>query len=144
MDNLTELRIEYKYYDKVRTTPIFIADDELLSFTFDEFYGLLLKEVPYLPKITLESMALRFAILDENNSEVDNSNKYFSSQMFSFDNKGMKVISIRIVSESPIAAESSSMSAASKVRGSNEVPQSKRCLNLQNTVSQSTAVSTNI
>jgi len=145
MDNLTELRIEYKYYNKVRTTPIFIANDELLSFTFNDFYGLLLKEVPYLQKITSESMALRFAILDENNSEVDISNKYFSSQMFSFVNKGMKVISVRVVvSESPIAGESSSMSAASKVRRSNEVPQSKRCLNLQNTVSQSTAVSTNI
>ena len=144
MDNLTELRIEYKYYNKIRATPIFIANDELLSFTFNEFYGLVLKEVPYLQKVTSESMALRFAILDENNSEVDISNKYFSSQMFSFVNKGMKVISIRVaVSESPIAAESSSMSAASKVRNSNEVPQSKRCLNLQNTVPQST-VSTNI
>lgn len=144
MDNLTELRIEYKYYNKVRATPIFIANDELLSFTFNEFYGLVLNEVPYLQKITSELMALRFAILDENNSEVDISNKYFSSQMFSFVNKGMKVISIRVaVSESPIAAGSSSMSAAPKVRSSNEVPQSKRCLNLQNTVPQST-VSTNI
>ena len=102
MDNLTELRIEYKYYNNIRATPIFIANDELLSFTFNEFYGLVLKEVPYLQKITSESMALRFAILDENNSEVDISNKYFSSQMFSFVNKGMKVISIRVaVSESP-------------------------------------------
>ena len=60
MDNLTELRIEYKYYNKIRATPIFIANDELLSFTFNEFYGLVLKEVPYLQKITSESMALRF------------------------------------------------------------------------------------
>ena len=135
MDNLTERRIEYKYYNKVRATPTFITNDELLSFTFNEFYGLVLKEVPFLQKITSESMALRFAILDENNSEADISNKYFSSHMFSFVSKGMKVISIRVAaSESPIAAESSSMPAASKVSNSNEVPQSKRCLNLQNTV----------
>ena len=62
MDNLTELRIEYKYYDKVRATPIFIANDELLSFTFNEFYGLMLKEVSYLQNIT--------------------SNKYFLSDVF--------------------------------------------------------------
>ena len=51
MDNLTELRIEYKYYNKVRTTPIFIANDALLSFTFNEFNGLSLKQVPYLQKL---------------------------------------------------------------------------------------------
>lgn len=133
MDNVTELRIEYKYYNKNRATPIFIANDDLLSLTFEGFYGLVLKEVPHLNKISSESVALRMAIVDEDNSEVDISTKYFSSQMFSFLNKGMKIISVHVaVAESPVAPSNTSVSAG-KERKSNEVFQSRRCLHLQNT-----------
>ena len=42
-DNLSEIRVEYNYYNKNHVTPIFITSDDLLSLTFNEFYGLVLK-----------------------------------------------------------------------------------------------------
>ncbi|CAB4018743.1 Hypothetical predicted protein [Paramuricea clavata] len=112
MDNVTELRVEYKYYNKNRVTPIFISNDDLLSLTFEGFHGLVLKEVPHLKKISSEAVALRMTIVDDDNSEVDISTKYFSSQMFSFLNKGMKIICVRVaVAESPVAFSNTSVSA---------------------------------
>jgi hypothetical protein len=139
MDNVTEIRVEYNYYNKNRVTPIFITNDDLLLLTFEGFYGLVLKEVPHLKKISSEAVALRMTIVDEGNSEVDISIKYFSSQIRSFLNKGMKIIFVRVsVAESPVAANTSF--SAGKVRESNEVFQSRRRLNLRN----STNITANI
>ena len=132
MDNLTEIRVEYNYYNKNRVTPIFITSDDLSSLTFDGFYELILKEVPHLKKISSEVVALRMAIVDEGN-EIDISAKYFSSQIHSFLNKGMKIISVHVtVAESPVPV--CTATSVGKVHNSKEVPsQSRRCLNLQNT-----------
>ena len=131
--------MEYNYYNKNRVTPIFITNDDLLLLTFEGFYGLVLKEVPHLKKISSEAVALRMTIVDEGNSEVDISIKYFSSQIRSFLNKGMKIIFVRVsVAESPVAANTSF--SAGKVCESNEVFQSRRRLNLRN----STNITANI
>ncbi|CAB3979234.1 Hypothetical predicted protein [Paramuricea clavata] len=115
------MRVEYynKYYNENRVTPIFISNDDLLSLTFEGFHGLVLKEVPHLKKISSEAVALRMTFVDDNNSEVDISTKYFSSQMFSFLNKG--IISVRVaVAESPVAFSNTSVSAG-KERKSDEI-----------------------
>ena len=96
MDNLTEIRVEYNYYTKNRVTPIFIANDELLSLTYEGFYTLLLKEVPHLMKMSHEAVILRMTTVDEAGSEVDVSTKYFVSQIRSFLNKEMKIIPVRV------------------------------------------------
>ena len=107
MEGLTEIRVEYKYYTKSRVTPIFIPNEDLLSLSYDGFYELVLNEVSHLRKISSESAtAFRMTIIDEGSSgsDVDISTKYFSSQMVSLLDKGVKVIVVRAtVADSPVA-----------------------------------------
>lgn len=133
MDNLTEIRVEYNYYTKNRVTPIFIANDKLLSLTYEGFYKLLLKEVPHLTKMSHEDVILRMTIVDEAGSEVDVSTKYFVSQIRSFLNKDMKIISVRVTAaESPVTANIKTGLSVNTIKPDGAIPQSRRCLNLIN------------
>ena len=133
MDNLTEIRMEYNYYTKNRVTPIFIANDKLLSLTYEGFYKLLLKEVPHLMKMSHEDVILRMTIVDEAGSEVDVSTKYFVSQIRSFFNKDMKIISVRVTAaESPVTANIKTGLSVNTIKPDGAIPQSRRCLNLIN------------
>ena len=82
----------------------------------------MLKEVPHLKKISSEAVVLRMTIVDNDNSEVHISTKYFSSQMFSFLNKGMKIISVHVaVAESPVVFSNNTSVSAGKERKSDKV-----------------------
>lgn len=143
MENLTEIRVAYKYYTKNRVTPIFIGNDELLSLNYEGFYALLLKEVPHLTKMSTEAAVThRMTIVDEGGSEVDVSTKYFASQMLSFFNKEIKIISVRVTAaESPVPA---SKTVDNTMKPDAIFPQSRRCLNLINQSNINTTITTSV
>ena len=125
MDNIVEIHFDYLYYSKRRVTPVFVSVDELLSFTYDEFYSRMLQEVPHIAKMVLPAESLRMILTEENRPEIDLSQKYFKSQITRLLNKGLRTIVIRVAAnESPLPA------ASRKTPNSVEEPKSKRCLDV--------------
>ena len=79
-----------------------------------------------------EAVTLKMSIVDAANSEVDISTKYFSSQMMSFVTKGTKIMSIRVaLAQSPGAFGNTALPTSKERISSNEIFQSRRCLNMQ-------------
>ena len=90
---------------KFPVTPVFVSVDELLSFTYDEFYSRMLQEVPHIAKMVLPAESLRMILTEENRPEIDLSQKYFKSQITRLLNKGLRTIVIRVAAnESPLPA----------------------------------------
>ena len=84
-------------------------------------------------KMSHEDVILRMTIVDEAGSEVDVSTKYFVSQIRSFFNKDMKIISVRVTAaESPVTANIKTGLSVNTIKPDGANPQSRRCLNLIN------------
>ena len=73
-----EIKIEYSYYSTKRITPVYIAEEQLMSLEYSKFVECIENEVPHLRRMT----SLRLTVKgDETVDEVDLSRKYFSLQM---------------------------------------------------------------
>ena len=97
MDNIIEIHFDYLYYSKRRVTPVSISTDELLPFTYDEFYFQMLQEVPHVAKSVLPGKSLQMILVEESRPEIDLSHKYFKSQLARLLNKGLQTIVNRVV-----------------------------------------------
>ena len=69
-----EFRIEYMYYSKIRITPVYFVEEELMAMEFDDFLRTIVSEVPHLGKMK----ALRVTVKDGEVEEIGLSKKYFS------------------------------------------------------------------
>ena len=127
MDNIIEIHFDYLFYSKQRVTPIFISTDELLSFTYGEFYSRMLQEVPHIAKSVLLAESLQMILVQESRPEIDLSHKYFMSQITRLLNKGLQTIVIRVVANATPAVQSSGVGHLGE-------PKTKRCLDVSQKV----------
>ena len=88
---LVEINVEYSYYGSTRTTPVFLAKEQLYSMNYDAFRR--------------TSVPLRYCLTNDVNNEVDISSKYCTHQLCRFVGSGVQAIGIRVVeSESPLSS----------------------------------------
>ena len=95
--SFVQFKIIYTYYDRKRTTPLFISEDELRSDDFQSFKDRILSEVPHLAKTC---SPLQLTVLDDK-LEVDLSSEYFALQMKELLNKGKEITLQAFSFESP-------------------------------------------
>ena len=86
----------------------------------------MLKEVPYIAKMSTSAGFLRMSFVDEDGPDVDLSPKYFSKQMSRRVDKGIETILIHVAAnESPLVAQAHKSRVHSH---DSEKPPSKRRL----------------
>ena len=76
---LVQMKVVYSYYSTERVTPIFVSEEELLDLNYDAFKWEIVKEIPYLGKIT-DTTTLRLTVLDHS-YQVDILPAYFQHQI---------------------------------------------------------------
>ena len=58
---LVEIDVEYSYYGSTRTTPVFLAKEQLCSMNYDTFTTFITSEIPHLRRRT--SVPLRYCLM---------------------------------------------------------------------------------
>ena len=99
---LVEINVEYSYYGSTRTTPVFLAKEQLCSMNYDAFTTFITSEILHLRRT---SVPLRYCLTNDANNEVDISSKYCTHQLSRLVGSGVQAIGIRVVeSESPLSS----------------------------------------
>ena len=59
---LVEINVEYSYYGSTRTTPVFLAKEQLCSMNYDAFTTFITSEIPHLRRT---SVPLRYCLTND-------------------------------------------------------------------------------
>ena len=117
---LVEINVEYSYYGSTRTTPVFLAKEQLCSMKYDEFTSFITSEIPHLRRI---HVPLRYCLTNDANNEIDISSKYCTHQLSRLVVSGVQAICIKVVeSESPLSSFSRQYTTTTV---NNDIPISK-------------------
>ena len=99
---LVEINVEYSYYGSTRTTPVFLAKEQLCSMNYDAFTTFIASEITHRRRT---SVPLRYCLTNDANNEIDISSKYCTHQLSRLVGSGVQAIGIRVVeSESPLSS----------------------------------------
>ena len=110
--DLIQIKVTYNYYSSKRVTPVYMREEELENFSFDQFKMRILKEVPHLTK----AVSLRWTV-NEDEVQVDLSPLYFNYQVRGLLQKE-KNIKINVIEfESPAACTSFSSREEAPIKG---------------------------